>query len=528
MKIPSGKLKQIIAIVSLAIIVQVSFISSSFADSLNSPQGTSGDLSLSITAVAKERAFAVTVCNNGTDPITSIDLDISSTNYTFDNQLVLPLGLANNNASDLGTYDAETGIWQGVINPAGYENPGDPLECIAIGYTGIVTGQVGQTITFTASIISSVLGDSTSNIDPNNNNDSDTYTTAPIVLDPDLALETRLLTTGEITAGSPVSFGLKVTNNGLGDYIDDQIGIPFGVYFIIPNGSTFVDVTDADLTDNVTITPGDCAEVSNDVSTSLPAFASYHGALLGCQLIPTSGVIAPGESFELNFNMTASGPFSTGNTQAIAIITANDVDNILLQATMFTPSTDPFNIVNDNVSVLTYDGNALAVTINPCNGTNTVVNVNDACFKVTFNKKIVDESFTQDDLVLTGGGTIYEFTKTSANEWTVRMNGLPVNENVTLSLDIASVQDYSAILNQTEVLGINQVRYEVLSDVVPNAAPTGTSNGTVSGSVSGSLPQTGFNDAIYQFALVLMLLGSILTFSSKRSFNATNLIRLSD
>lgn len=459
-----------------------------FATGPIAPTSVSGDLSVSILPTAKERAFAIVVCNNGTDPIVEFTLDLNFTNYDPSHIESLPVGFAGTNAADSGTFDKNTGVWQGSITAAD--------NCIGIGAIGQATGAVGQTIQVDATILSSVLDDLSPNVDPTPGNDTASYTTDPIILDPDFELETRLVTTGVIESGDTVEYELTVKNIGEGDYSHAGSPIPFGVYYILPEGTTYENVVDQNTSDNITISS--CGSLGN-VSTFLPAFAGYNSELAGCQFNIAGDIIPAGYEFKLTFRMTATGPFSTGDTQVIAIVVGDDADTLLIQVYMYRPSNDPFAIVNNNVELLSYDGGPLTATINPCVGNATTTNVSTACFKVSFNKPIYEPSFTIDALVLQGPGNITSFTKTGNNEWTVQISGLVLNQNTTLSIDLDAVQDYSAV-QVTQVLGVNTVRY------------------TVDGAVS-SLPETGVDSVIWQFGLFLMILGAAILFALKKENN---------
>jgi hypothetical protein len=503
MKFSAHKILRLAMVVLIAGAVQIGIASSAFA-------GTSGDLSIELHPAAQDRAFAALVCNNGTDNVIGFVFDVDFVNYSVTESLALPPSFVGSNPTDQGTYDGNTNTWEGVI---------EPTQCVAIGFVGDVTGELGETIDVTVSIVSSTLGDSTPNVDPTPGNDTDTYSTAPIVADADLALSTRLLTTGEIGSGDTVEYELTITNQGEGDYVENPTA-PLGVYFIIPEGTTFVGITDVDTDDNYSLVDGTCGSMG-EASAFVPAFADFNAELAGCQLSSSTDSIPAGASFKLIYTMTASGPFSTGATEVLAIAVADDADSIALQVYMFTPGSDPFAFESNNTNVLTYDGNELTVTVNRCAGVGEVVNTDDACFTVTFNKAIYEPDFTQDDLVLTGGGTIYEFEKTGTNEWTVRINGMTPGGTVALSLEEAGVQDLSAVQNGASVLGVNTVRYEVADPSSDTDTDTdGSAAATDTTSASGTLAATGASDLIWQFALVMVLLGAALVLAAARTRKA--------
>jgi len=494
---------KLIAISAICLIAQLSFATSVFAVEPIAPQGTSGDLSINVASVAGDRAFAALICNSGPDSIVGLVLDVTATNYDITDNVALPTGFAGSNPSDNGSYDGDTGVWEGeikgyVLNDAGTPDVDEskPGECVAIGFIGDVTGDIGQTIEFTATILSSTLGDSTPNIDPNDSNDTSSLTSAPIVLDPNLVLETRLLTTGPIVDGTAVSYELTIKNTGEGQFINGG-GNPMGVYFILPTGTTFVSVTDNDLSDNLAIPPGPdvCGSRGpvNVGQNSLPAFAGYDAELAGCQILPTSGFVPAGAEYKLTFNMVANGPFSNGDTEVMAILVGDDKDSILLQLAIFTPSTDPFSIDNDNFVYLGFDNTVLRATVDRCAGVGEVVTSNTACFTISFNKEIYAPSFDVSDITVTNG-EVDSLVQVGDNLWEIRLKNLVAGQTISVSLaQDNDILDYSAVVADAQVLGINTVRYQV----------------------AGTLPETGLDLALLLSALMLLGAGATLLRFSK-------------
>ncbi len=218
---------KIIALVATSFIISSFFVTSigtASADTNTTSSMSSGDLSLTMNMNAADRAFGVVVTNNGTDPITSFHLDIQkSSNFTITDALALPAGFSNSNPTDNGTFDISTGIWTGNI---GHN------ESVALGLLGDADpNALGQTFTITSTITSSTLADSTPNVDPDSSNDSASYTSQPILLDPHMKLTTRLLTSGPIVNGTPLTYEVTIANTGAGDYYDLGQNFPLGLNF---------------------------------------------------------------------------------------------------------------------------------------------------------------------------------------------------------------------------------------------------------------------------------------------------------
>src|SRR5690606_9524818 len=110
----------------------------------------------------------------------------------------------------------------------------------------------------------------------------------------------------------------------------------------------------------------------------------------------------------------------------------------------------------------------LQMIVNRCPGQGETTSDGTGCFRVSFNKVIWGPSFDEDDLILDGGGSISSFTQIDNNLWEVQVSGILPGATLTLLLGADSVQDYSAVLNSTAVLGVNTIRYELAPSSDPS------------------------------------------------------------
>jgi|GEM_PF-5175962 len=482
------KLRKILVLAITAIIsVQVLLVGAASAQGVSTQEGAS-DLSIAIVPTAAERGFAAVFCNAGTDTLTEVVLDIDTTTMTIREVLALPSGFAGTNATSTLGFDALTGIWEGELEQS---------QCAALGILIAPNVAVGQTMQLDVAIIGSTTDLNEENIDSNSSNDSASYTTGPVVLDPDLIIESRLLTEGEITNGSTVSYEITISNIGQGNYIED-ISQPIGMYFVLPTGATLDEVVDLNTNDILGLDDPqtDCGSFPIPLE-QFPGLASYSGDIAGCAFDLDGGTIPPGATFKFEVKFITAGSYIPGTSKVLATIFGNDADSLFFQAAAGI-GIDPGTLDVNNIIYLVYDDGDLTPTINRCPGTNQVTYINDACFKINFNKEIYGDSFTIDDLVLNGGGNIYSFTQTAPNEWTVRINDLPAGKLVSLSIAKGGVIDLSAVSNGVSVLGENAVRFEV-------EAQDSTNN-----QVQGELPATGSNTDLTIYALLLIAIGLVL------------------
>jgi hypothetical protein len=450
------------------------------------------------------------ICASGTgDPITSITFDSVDTNIDMVSFVVAEPSV-NNDATDLGSITGLT--WTGVL---------DIDQCLVINPQGSVSGAIGETATWDFTIVSATHAGDVAVVDDVLTNQSDGMTLS-IAEASDLAIETRLLTSGDITVGSNVSYEVLIQNIAGGQYAYNQIGL----YYVLPVGSTFTSTIDLDLDDELSLLG--CSSMG-PVQDLGPAFANYEGEVISCSFENSLGHIPGNSEYPFQFNLEASAGFASGETQVIGVALAGDMGepDSATFISAFMGGNDAFALDINNIMRLTYDSGELQVTINRCTGLGEVVEVDDACFTVSFNKLIWGPSFTEDDLVLDGGGNVYSFEQDDDYTWTVRINGMTLGGTLRLLLGAESVQDYSAVTNGVSVLGVNEIRYgaETTNSTGGNSSGGSSSGGSSSGdgsasadttSASGVLAATGSDTTVYFIvAMVLILIGGALMFGSR-------------
>lgn len=496
-----SKTKLIILAVSTVIAMSITFATPAFAADVPS------DLSLSLSSITNDRLLALTVCNNGASDVKSFTLNLSHENYEPYFSTSLPSGYLGVDATDPGEYNSSTGIWSGLVETS---------QCVSIGMAGNITGDVGETVVQDVAIVSSLLGDDSVNIDPDTSNDVAHYESSPIVLIPDIAMSTRLLTTGLIEDNSQVEYEVTMSNVGQGDYIDPGVGVPLGLYFIMPTGSSLDSIVDNDLTDSIDIQG--CGEVGQSDVIG-PGLSPYPGLLAGCSFT-TSDPIPPGYTFTFKIVFSVDSAYISGTTRVVAIGTASEPDAILFQANAML-GVDPFSVDSNNFDILTYDSSPLVPTVDRCVGQGETTTNGSGCFTITFNKQIYAPDFTVGDLGLLGGGNISSFEQIGPNTWQIHISDIPLGATISLIFnDAAIVRDYSAILSSTQVLGINTIRYE---DTSSNGSSGSNNSGSASGasssnSATGTLAATGRTSDLVT-PVLLMLIGMLIVgLTSKRSF----------
>ena len=428
------------------------------------------------------------VCNNGLETITSIQYDYNLSNLTPNQYIVIPG--SESTASDTGSVNATTGLWTGSL---------ESTKCIHYAVFNTVTGAVGQTISGDISIVSSTIQGGATNIDDVSNNDTITETPFTIVNTPDLAATTHLITPGPIHNGDTLSYEVDVTNVGVGaDPVNDQ----FTIAFIIPAAATFQDLVYTGGTQ--TATPSQACG-GNDTSQMGPGLSQHAGYLTFCNFTWGSE-FQPGQIAKFVVTMVANQDFESNGVNVVGAISGIDPDSLFIQVDM-ARGLDPFARTANNFFNLTYNTDALQVTINRCTGQQAVTVNGSGCFNVSFSKKILASSFTVDDLVLSGGGTVSGFTKIDDQNWRVDVAGIQPGSTLALTLGANSVQDLNAINNDVHVLGENTIRYEV-------ATPAGTT------SANGTLAKTGIDSSELYGALTFLILGLVLIIQSKRKTKA--------
>ena len=241
---------KMLAVVSIMLISFTSFGAQS-ASAADAPT----DLSVNIFTVADQQLYAMSICNAGSTTVKSITTTLNFTNFETLRGVSLPTGFGGVDATDSGSFDLDSKVWTGTL---------DGGQCIALGLSGNITAPIGDTVSLTASIVSSVLSDDSVNIDPDNSNDTNTFTSNPEPLRPVLEITPRLLTQGVISTGDEVQYEITYSNIGAGDYVNSASNqLPLGLYFIMPTGSSLTSVTDDDLGDDISIPAGSCGELGS-------------------------------------------------------------------------------------------------------------------------------------------------------------------------------------------------------------------------------------------------------------------------
>jgi hypothetical protein len=444
-----------------------------------------GDADLSVETVVDlgGTSLRANICDAG-GTVEQIDFDYSAPGLTLDSFVINPIDSA---ATDNGSINPTTGVWTGTLADT---------ECITINVLFEIPA-AGTVVNGTVSVASSLLDGGATNVDPDSSNNSDAIDPITIAQRPDLAIAARLVTPGEIENGKEISYEVTVSNVGDGDETNSAGN--FLIAFLVPPDVTFNEFVDADLDDSVDVDTSSCITVPISATPFAPAlteYADYSDVYCNFSL---NAPLASGESATFTANLTATSAFTSNSTAVITVVEGSDVDTLSLAKRLLKGLAPDITDLNNNFLALVYNNDPLQVTINRCAGTDAVVTVDDACFTVHFSKPIYAPSFTVNDLVLSGGGSVSSFVQNSATTWTVHVTGMTAGGTLALTLGADSVVDLSAINNDVHVLGENTVRFEV-----PGSASGNSASGTLAVTGSKSDPLT----AILLIALGLLLVAA--------------------
>jgi LPXTG-motif cell wall-anchored protein len=277
----------------------------------------------------------------------------------------------------------------------------------------------------------------------------------------------------------------------------------FILVFILPPDATFSSFEDAELGDAIYLdensycdSPGTVEQVG--LGSGLSAY--YDRTIFICNLSVSGDGTLPADDtiYPFQVNLVAGESLAAGSADVIALIEGNDVDTITLMKTM-NQGDDPLSIGSNNVAYLNYDPTELTATVNRCSGQGETTTDGTGCFTITFNKLIYVPSFTTDDFDLGGVGNVSGFNQLDDFTWRVNVSGILPGQQLTLNLRLNEIQDYSAQQNETQVLGINTIRFEAAGSAA-----------------AGTLPATGNNTSTSVLAVAMILLGVGITFASRR------------
>jgi len=421
----------------------------------------------------------VDICSSGSDSFESVTFQSTATNFNITGYELQPAHPSWNSATDLGSVTAQ-GVWTGLLEAG---------QCTTLNMVGEVTGNIGDEIEITTVFTNVVLvgGALASNVNNGGVDSSESFTVqigAPV----DLSVTTRLLTPGPIGSGSNVSYELNLRNVGDSVYNSSQVQ----VYFVLPQGSTFNNVTDGNSGDTLAL--DSCQVMLPNINVMFP---QYDGALLFCNFVNSLGNFPLGANYPMIFNLTVGSAFSSETTEVFGVLIAQgETDSDEFVNTMNTGG-DPFDLSgNNNIVNLPYNNDVLKVTVNRCAGQSAITTNGSGCFTVSFNKLIYAPSFVQSDLVLSGGGAVSSFTQVDDYTWEVGISGITPGSTLALTLGADSVQDWNAVMNDVQVLGENTIRFEV---------------------AGGTLANTGIDSLEWMTAVALLMIGFVLVRWSRKN-----------
>lgn len=448
------------------------------------------ELSISSDIQYSNTGFYISIYNSqDSDTISEFTINNIATNATLEDGFIDAVPLQG---ADPGSFNTATNTWTGSLEPG---------DTISILYKIHVTTPVGSTVSITSNIVSSKLVGGAVNVDTTLSNDTATSSFIE-TLHSDLNVSTRLKTTGTILETTDVTYEVTIENAGLGEYVDKGF---FYLVFIMPEDSTFVSMTDTNLSDEVEVNQcNNIGPIENLGFVALNSY-SYTGNLMLCPLGTTAN-LPSGTNYKFEFTMTAGPVFAAGNASVLVLGQGNDVDTLKIwRALAF--QTDPFADDTGNFVFLSYDPSELSATSSLCPGQSAISNDGNGCFSISFNKDIYDESFGLDDIVVTGSGTASSLTKVGDNLWELRIVNIGLGQTANISLNTGGIIDLSAVQSAARVLGITAIRYEI-------AVAQDTTSDTLR-SASGTLAETGTSSSNMLTALTLMFTGFALLLTSK-------------
>lgn len=441
------------------------------------------------------------ICNAGSEDITSAIVEYDMTNVEVEDAGVFYFAsLDPNAATDMGTYNKNTNTWTGLVEQS---------QCVYMYAMLNNTGAVGTTATSIISITSA--SDDENNVTVQDGVSSQQSWT--IQADADLSTEARLLTSGDVQSGDEIEYQIDIRNEGDGvyNYIGTD-GPPFMYVFAMPAGSTFVSVEDLDLDDDLVVDNDACVNQGtlSDIGISgIDELADRN--IIMCNLSPKEpSTTLPANSpvYSFKVNLIAGSSLAVGDSDVLGVIEGTERGTVEL-VTAIMHGENAFELESDNIVLLNYNPSDLRVTINRCPGQNATTTNGNGCFRVSFNKKIYAPSFTEDDLVLSGStGDVKYFEQVDDFTWEVHVEGITRGTTLSLALGADSVQDYSAIMNNVQVLGENTIRYEVEEAADPASENKTTANGT--------LARTGSNIGNFYLAMGILVAGAVLTALTRR------------
>jgi len=164
------------------------------------------------------------------------------------------------------------------------------------------------------------------------------------------------------------------------------------------------------------------------------------------------------------------------------------------------------NLNNASISVdnrRTYDTISPLVTINQSSTQIDPTNIDSVRYTVIFSEKINEDTFTKEDIVLSGSATakVEKITKISNTEFEVEVNGLTKGDTVTATIPANVLTDLATNGNVASDSTDNSITYP-LDPPINNNTGTGESSGCVGCLVNPVVPIGGFTVKINNNAAI--------------------------
>jgi len=182
-----------------------------------------------------------------------------------------------------------------------------------------------------------------------------------------------------------------------------------------------------------------------------------------------------------DINVTGSTTYQKGNITKISDIeyefeitnlTDGDTVTVDIPAGVCTDLAGNNNLVSTSIdNSVTYDVTSPTVTVNQAIDQADPTNINSAKYTIIFSEPIKEDTFTKDDLVISGSNTatVSQLSKVNDTTYTATVVNMVSGETISLTLPADKVQDLAGNKNSISTSNDNSVTYD-------NTAPTVTIN----------------------------------------------------
>jgi len=269
---------------------------------------------------------------------------------------------------------------------------------------------------------------------------------------------------GNITKISDIEYEFEITNLTDGDTV--TVDIPAGVCTDLAGNNNLISTSiDNSVTYDITrpsVTINQATTQTDPTSTNSVKYTVIFSEKIDDSTFTKEDILLTGSSTAKVKSITQID--DTEHEVEIEQLTDRDTVTATIPANVLTDLAGNENIASTSTdNSVTYDASSPKVTVNQAIDQADPTNINSAIFTIIFSEPIKEDTFTQDDLAISGSSTatVSQLTKVNETTYTATLVNMVLGETVTLTLPANKVEDLTGKTNEASTSTDNSVTYTV-------------------------------------------------------------------